>query len=167
MRQEIFGTLQNCTVPEYNLHTITLDNSVSSWRISVVDFQLVTPLSLSVELISSAYPVAAPGFEPRTSDMRGERVTTTPPTHANVLTLERCDWCARPIERRPSNCPGCDDRLTRQSGLPSILFIFTPLSFERSSSCSGVIIPVSPHQREALDSSFALIRAHQQDFPVR
>ncbi|GAA55034.1 cathepsin D [Clonorchis sinensis] len=38
---------------------------------------------------------------------------------ANVFTLERCDWCARPIERRPSNCPGCDDRLTRQSGLPS------------------------------------------------
>ncbi|KAG5447914.1 hypothetical protein CSKR_112315 [Clonorchis sinensis] len=38
---------------------------------------------------------------------------------ANVLTLERCDWCARPIERRPSNCPGCNDRLTRQSGLPS------------------------------------------------
>ncbi|KER27671.1 hypothetical protein T265_05305 [Opisthorchis viverrini] len=34
-----------------------------------------------------------------------------------------------------------------------------PLSFERSSSCSGVIIPVSPHQREALDSSFTLIRA--------
>ncbi|GAA53594.1 hypothetical protein CLF_110586 [Clonorchis sinensis] len=28
------------------------------------------------ELISSAYPVAVPGFEPRTSDMRGERVTT-------------------------------------------------------------------------------------------
>ncbi|GAA54951.1 hypothetical protein CLF_106179 [Clonorchis sinensis] len=38
---------------------------------------------------------------------------------ANVFTLERCDWCARPIERRPSNCPGFDDRLTRQSGLPS------------------------------------------------
>ncbi|KAG5447060.1 hypothetical protein CSKR_108911 [Clonorchis sinensis] len=37
----------------------------------------------------------------------------------NVFTLERCDWCARSIERRPSNCPGCDDRLSRQLGLPS------------------------------------------------
>ncbi|GAA51890.1 hypothetical protein CLF_106970 [Clonorchis sinensis] len=36
-----------------------------------------------------------------------------------VRRCERCDWCARPIERRPSNCPGCDDRSTRQSGLPS------------------------------------------------
>ncbi|KAG5450266.1 hypothetical protein CSKR_112666 [Clonorchis sinensis] len=35
-------------------------------------------------------------------------------------------------------------------------------SFERSSSCSGVIIPMSPHQRKALDSSFALIGAYQQ-----
>ncbi|KAG5453962.1 hypothetical protein CSKR_110045 [Clonorchis sinensis] len=43
-----------------------------------------------------------------------------------------------------------------------ILFIFMPLSFERSSSCSGVIIPVSPHQREALDSSLALSGARQQ-----
>ncbi|GAA55316.1 hypothetical protein CLF_107568 [Clonorchis sinensis] len=68
---------------------------------------------------------------------------------ANLLTLERCDWYARLIERRPSSCPGCDDRLTRQSELPShvvsqtletcwttffgiyIWFIFTPLSFER------------------------------------
>ncbi|GAA54801.1 E3 ubiquitin-protein ligase KCMF1, partial [Clonorchis sinensis] len=37
-------------------------------------------------------------------------------SRANVFTLERCDWLARLIERRPSNCPGCDDRLTRQSG---------------------------------------------------
>ncbi|KAG5447179.1 hypothetical protein CSKR_106423, partial [Clonorchis sinensis] len=36
-----------------------------------------------------------------------------------MFTFERCDWCARLIERRSSNCPGCDDRLTRQSGLPS------------------------------------------------
>ncbi|KER28146.1 hypothetical protein T265_04977 [Opisthorchis viverrini] len=47
-------------------------------------------------------------------------------------------------------------------GMAVCLFIATPLSFERSCCCSGVIIPVSPHQREALDSSFALIRAHQQ-----
>ncbi|KAG5454694.1 hypothetical protein CSKR_104935 [Clonorchis sinensis] len=106
-------------------------------------------------LISSAYPKAVTGCEPRSSHMRGERVTTTLPTH-----------CARPIERRPSNWPGCGDLLTRQSGHPSqvashtfethwttfwfqlrfsgicILFIFTPISFERSSSCSGVIILV-------------------------
>ncbi|KAG5449708.1 hypothetical protein CSKR_103083 [Clonorchis sinensis] len=43
----------------------------------------------------------------------------------------------------------------------STLFMFTPLSFERSSSCSGVIMPMSPQQREALHSSFALIRARQ------
>ncbi|GAA56313.1 hypothetical protein CLF_110560 [Clonorchis sinensis] len=35
-----------------------------------------TRVSLSLEL-SSAYPVAVPGFKPRTSDMRGERVITT------------------------------------------------------------------------------------------
>ncbi|GAA55640.1 hypothetical protein CLF_108561 [Clonorchis sinensis] len=35
-----------------------------------------TRVSLLLELISSAYPMALPGFEPRTSDMRGERVTT-------------------------------------------------------------------------------------------
>ncbi|KER23136.1 hypothetical protein T265_08907 [Opisthorchis viverrini] len=51
--------------------------------------------------------------------MRRESVTATPPTHANVFTLQRFDWCARLIERRPSNCFGCDDLLTRQLGLPS------------------------------------------------
>ncbi|KAG5441364.1 hypothetical protein CSKR_108710, partial [Clonorchis sinensis] len=67
-----------------------------------------------------------------------------------------------------ASCFGCYDIRdivfktdTKSSHLGScgirILFIFTPLSFERSSSCSGVIIPMSPHQREALDSSFALI----------
>ncbi|GAA55189.1 hypothetical protein CLF_107108 [Clonorchis sinensis] len=44
-----------------------------------------TRVSLLLGLISSAYPVALPGFEPRTSDMRGERVTTTPPTHVGRL----------------------------------------------------------------------------------
>ncbi|KER23756.1 hypothetical protein T265_14573, partial [Opisthorchis viverrini] len=38
---------------------------------------------------------------------------------ADAFTHERCDWCARPIELRPDNCPGCDDRLTRQSGIPT------------------------------------------------
>ncbi|KAG5446671.1 hypothetical protein CSKR_113070 [Clonorchis sinensis] len=69
-------------------------------------------------VLASAYSVT-PGFEPRTSDMPGERVNTTPPTHANVFTLERCDWCARLIEGRSSNCPRCDDRLSRQSGRPT------------------------------------------------
>ncbi|GAA34330.2 synaptobrevin homolog YKT6 [Clonorchis sinensis] len=40
-------------------------------------------------------------------------------TSANVFRFERCDWCARLIERLPSNCPGCADRLTRQLGLSS------------------------------------------------
>ncbi|KAG5454972.1 hypothetical protein CSKR_105909 [Clonorchis sinensis] len=44
-----------------------------------------TRVSLLLELISSAYPVAVPEFEPRTSDMRGERVTTTPPTHVGRI----------------------------------------------------------------------------------
>ncbi|KAG5453514.1 hypothetical protein CSKR_112259 [Clonorchis sinensis] len=44
-----------------------------------------TRVSLLLELISSAHPVAVPGFEPRTSDMRGERVTTTPPTHVGRI----------------------------------------------------------------------------------
>ncbi|KER20884.1 hypothetical protein T265_15225, partial [Opisthorchis viverrini] len=45
-----------------------------------------------------------------------------------------------------------------QMGMQVFLFIVTPHSFERSCSCSGVIILVSPHQmRGALDSSFALL----------
>ncbi|KER30977.1 hypothetical protein T265_13062, partial [Opisthorchis viverrini] len=36
-----------------------------------------TRVSLLLELISSAYPMAVPGFEPRTSDMRGEHVQRT------------------------------------------------------------------------------------------
>ncbi|KER27929.1 hypothetical protein T265_05133 [Opisthorchis viverrini] len=44
-----------------------------------------TRVLLLLELISSAYPMAVPGFEPRTSDMRGERVTTTPPTHVGRI----------------------------------------------------------------------------------
>ncbi|KAG5453781.1 hypothetical protein CSKR_113837 [Clonorchis sinensis] len=38
-------------------------------------------IQLDDNLTSSAYPVAVPGFELRTSDMQGERVTTTPPKH--------------------------------------------------------------------------------------
>ncbi|KER26341.1 hypothetical protein T265_06388 [Opisthorchis viverrini] len=34
----------------------------------------------SAHLISSSYSMVVPGFEPRTSDMRGKRATTTPPT---------------------------------------------------------------------------------------
>ncbi|KER23338.1 hypothetical protein T265_08750 [Opisthorchis viverrini] len=44
-----------------------------------------TRVSLLLELISSAYPMAAPGFELRTTDMRGECVTTTPPTHVKCI----------------------------------------------------------------------------------
>ncbi|KER34021.1 hypothetical protein T265_00210 [Opisthorchis viverrini] len=40
---------------------------------------------LAPELISSAYSMAMAGFEPRTSDMRGERVTTTPSTHVERI----------------------------------------------------------------------------------
>ncbi|GAA57593.1 hypothetical protein CLF_112942 [Clonorchis sinensis] len=39
-----------------------------------------TRVSLLLELISSAFPVAMPGFEPRTCDMRGELVTTLVPS---------------------------------------------------------------------------------------
>ncbi|KER32260.1 hypothetical protein T265_01687 [Opisthorchis viverrini] len=60
----------------------------------------------SPKLISGAHPMAVPGFEPLTSSMRGECVTTATPRHvgrsfiftseqADVFTLERCDWCAR------------------------------------------------------------------------
>ncbi|GAA53528.1 hypothetical protein CLF_110426 [Clonorchis sinensis] len=38
-----------------------------------------------IELISSAYPVAVTGSDSRTSDMRGERVTTTPPTYVGRI----------------------------------------------------------------------------------
>ncbi|KAG5454462.1 hypothetical protein CSKR_113128 [Clonorchis sinensis] len=74
-------------------------------------------LDSSVALIRAHQQCISSG---RGSDMRGEHVTTTPPTYANAFALERGDWwCARLIKRRPSSCPGCDDRLTRQSGLPS------------------------------------------------
>ncbi|KER31574.1 hypothetical protein T265_02216 [Opisthorchis viverrini] len=75
-----------------------------------------TRASLPLVLSSIAYPTAVSGLELQTPDMRSERVTTTPSTHANVFTLKRRDWGAQPIERRLSNCPGCDDRLTRQPG---------------------------------------------------
>ncbi|GAA47426.1 hypothetical protein CLF_100343 [Clonorchis sinensis] len=69
-----------------------------------------------LELINSASPMAGPGFELCTSNMRGERVTTTPPAHAGLIrifTSEQVDmfalvWCernARRPERRPSNIP--------------------------------------------------------------
>ncbi|KAG5451889.1 hypothetical protein CSKR_111264 [Clonorchis sinensis] len=54
-----------------------------------------TRVSQILELISSAYPVAVPGFEPRTSDMRGERVTTTPPTHASEFSRLNRRTCPR------------------------------------------------------------------------
>ncbi|GAA53051.1 glycerol-3-phosphate acyltransferase 3 [Clonorchis sinensis] len=38
---------------------------------------------VTAELTSSAYPTAVPGFEPRSSDVECERVTSTPPTHLN------------------------------------------------------------------------------------
>ncbi|KAG5454455.1 hypothetical protein CSKR_113121 [Clonorchis sinensis] len=47
-------------------------------------------LDSSFELISSAYPMAVPGFELRIHDMRGERVTTTPPTHHPFGALLPC-----------------------------------------------------------------------------
>ncbi|GAA52734.1 hypothetical protein CLF_108689 [Clonorchis sinensis] len=58
------------------------------------------------ELISSAYPVAVPGFEPRTSDMRGERVTTTPPTHVSLRSSVNTFACSDvKIQMRPT-CVG-------------------------------------------------------------
>ncbi|KER26061.1 hypothetical protein T265_06635 [Opisthorchis viverrini] len=42
-------------------------------------------VNVKLELTGSAYPMAVPGFEPRTCDMRGERVTTTPPTHVGCI----------------------------------------------------------------------------------
>ncbi|KER33906.1 hypothetical protein T265_00346 [Opisthorchis viverrini] len=44
-----------------------------------------TRVSLLLERISSVYPMAVPGFEPRTPDMRGERVTTNPQTHVGCI----------------------------------------------------------------------------------
>ncbi|KER22681.1 hypothetical protein T265_09272 [Opisthorchis viverrini] len=38
-----------------------------------------------VQSFRSAYPMAVPGFEPRTSGVRGERVTTTTPTHVGRI----------------------------------------------------------------------------------
>ncbi|KER22716.1 hypothetical protein T265_09236 [Opisthorchis viverrini] len=44
-----------------------------------------TRVSLLLELISSAYPMTVPEFEPQTYDMRGERVSTTQPTHVGRI----------------------------------------------------------------------------------
>ncbi|KAG5454170.1 hypothetical protein CSKR_112196 [Clonorchis sinensis] len=85
-------------------HWATFLVSVGVLR-DVILFTFTPPsFEWSSPVLASAHPMALPGFESRTSNMRDEHVTTTPPKHANVLTLERCDWCARPIERRPSNC---------------------------------------------------------------
>ncbi|GAA53560.1 hypothetical protein CSKR_110599 [Clonorchis sinensis] len=89
--------------------------------------------------------LAVKRFEIRTSDMRGKRVTTIPQVlvgfiwvvtseQAKVFPLERCDRFARRLERRPSNCPGCVDRLARLSELPSLNRI----------TCSEVKIQLNP-----------------------
>ncbi|KER19855.1 hypothetical protein T265_11468 [Opisthorchis viverrini] len=44
------------------------------------------------ELISSAYPMVMPGFESETSDIRGERVTTTPPTQIPRFKSRHGHW---------------------------------------------------------------------------
>ncbi|KER21764.1 hypothetical protein T265_10001 [Opisthorchis viverrini] len=54
------------------------------------------------------------------------------------------------------------DRRGLSTELKILLHYTTPLSFERPCSCSGLLIPVGLHQREPMDSSFALIRAHHQ-----
>ncbi|KER20778.1 hypothetical protein T265_10749 [Opisthorchis viverrini] len=64
-----------------------------------------TRVSLLFELIGSAYPMAMPGFEPRTSDMRGERVTTTPPTHVGRIRIFT-------FEQEMSNANGLPDHPT-------------------------------------------------------
>ncbi|KAG5447805.1 hypothetical protein CSKR_106843 [Clonorchis sinensis] len=86
-----------------------------------------TRVSLLLKLISSAYPVALPGFELRTSDIRGEHMLpllhqiTLGASEFSRLNRRTCSRssevmvCQR-IERRPSNCSRCDDRLTHQSG---------------------------------------------------
>ncbi|GAA54382.1 hypothetical protein CLF_102678 [Clonorchis sinensis] len=82
---------QDGAPPHYSNQVRTyLREQFSDERFIAGGFQNFWP---EARLISSAYPVAVPGFEPPTSD--------------------------RLIERRSSNCPGCDDRLTRQSGLSS------------------------------------------------
>ncbi|KAG5451567.1 hypothetical protein CSKR_104336 [Clonorchis sinensis] len=47
----------------------------------------LTRASLLLELISSAYPIAALGFELCTSDMRSERVTATTPAHTGLTRI--------------------------------------------------------------------------------
>ncbi|KER26348.1 hypothetical protein T265_06393 [Opisthorchis viverrini] len=142
-----------------------------------------TRVSLLLELISSAYPMAVPGFEPRTSDMRGERVSTTLPTHVG----RNGQMCSHLSDVRGSNPTSVSRRPLSRLGQPgSIPALVLPsggkalrlgkgATAERLSklinkmndilrlfSCSGVSISERPHQREALDSNFTLIRAHQQ-----
>ncbi|KER31849.1 hypothetical protein T265_01941 [Opisthorchis viverrini] len=57
-----------------------------------------------------AYPMTVPGFEPRTSDMRGERVTTTPPTHSTNqrrFTIAYAPSSATEFLFRMSSHPHC------------------------------------------------------------
>ncbi|GAA49782.1 hypothetical protein CLF_103591 [Clonorchis sinensis] len=58
-----------------------------------------TRVSLLLELISSAYPMAVLEFEPQTSDMRGECVTTIPPAYESEFSLTGSlfDGSATPI----------------------------------------------------------------------
>ncbi|KER21366.1 hypothetical protein T265_10297 [Opisthorchis viverrini] len=52
-----------------------------------------TPVSLLLELIGCAYPMAVPGFERRTPDMLGEHVTTIPPAHVEQYTSHKTPTC--------------------------------------------------------------------------
>ncbi|KAG5441922.1 hypothetical protein CSKR_106367, partial [Clonorchis sinensis] len=92
-----------------------------------------TRVSLLLELISSAYPVPVPVAETRVQCF---------PLFIQIT------W---------KNMPN----LSLNSGFNLyrlFSFIFPPLSHERPFSCSGLIIPARPHRREAMDSSFTLIR---------
>ncbi|GAA52413.1 hypothetical protein CLF_108011 [Clonorchis sinensis] len=69
------------------------------------------------ELISSSYAKAVPGFEFRTSDMRGERATTTPPTNApefSCLNRRTCS-CLNDVTDVPDSSSNDD--------LPSLIRI--------------------------------------------
>ncbi|KER21648.1 hypothetical protein T265_10070 [Opisthorchis viverrini] len=56
-----------------------------------------TRYSLLLELISIAYPMTVPRFEPRTSSMRGECLTTTPPMHVGRLNSRTCSHLSNVI----------------------------------------------------------------------
>ncbi|KER26043.1 hypothetical protein T265_14084, partial [Opisthorchis viverrini] len=82
MKETTHKVAENASTAHDRLRPFRGSSGRRSPRVPINLMFYLNPHFTAISRISSAYPMAVLGFEPRTSDMRGERVTPTPPTHA-------------------------------------------------------------------------------------